>query len=62
MASQLSEIDLQHLRHLIIGYDTCSNKMQAYANEAQDPQVKQYFQKSAQSAKENKQQLMQFLG
>ena len=62
MTAQLSEIDLQQLRHLIIGYDTCSSKMQAYANEAQDPQVKQYFQKSAQSARENKQQLMQFLG
>ena len=62
MTAQLSEIDLQHLRHLIIGYDTRSSKMQAYANEAQDPQVKQYFQKSAQSARENKQQLMQFLG
>ena len=62
MTAQLSEIDLQYLRHLIIGYDTCSSKMQAYANEAQDPQVKQYFQKSAQSARENKQQLMQFLG
>ena len=32
MTAQLSEIDLQHLRHLIIGYDTCSSKMQAYAN------------------------------
>lgn len=62
MGTELSEIDLQNLRHLIIGYDTCAGKLTAYANEAQDPQVKQYFQKSAQSAKENKQQLMQFLG
>lgn len=62
MTTQLSEIDLQNLRHLIVGYETCSCKLEAYANQTQDPQVKQYFQKSAQSAKENKKQLMQFLG
>ena len=38
-----------------------SNKLQEYAKEAQDPQVKQFFQKGAQSAADNKQQLMKFL-
>ena len=59
--TEISVLDLQNLRHLIGGFDTTNCKMQDYANEAQDPQVKQFFQKSAQSALESKQQLMQFL-
>ncbi len=62
MRSELSELDVQNLRHLIGGYDTTPCKMTDYANQATDQQVKQFFQKAAQSAKENKQQLMQFLG
>ena len=62
MRSELSELDVQNLRHLIGGYDTTHCKMTDYANKATDQQVKQFFQKAAQSAKENKQQLMQFLG
>ena len=59
--SQISELDLQNLRHLIGGYDTTHCKMQEYVKEAQDPQVKQFFQKGAKSAMDNKQQLMKFL-
>lgn len=59
--SQISELDLQNLRHLIGGYDTTHCKMQEYAKEAQDPQVKQFFQKGAKSAMDNKEQLMKFL-
>ena len=62
MRSELSELDVQNLRHLIGGYETTHCKMTDYANQATDQQVKQFFQKAAQSAKENKQQLMQFLG
>ena len=62
MKSELSELDVQNLRHLIGGFDTTHCKMNDYANNATDQQVKQFFQKAAQSAKENKQQLMQFLG
>ena len=59
--TELSVLDLQNLRHLIGGLETNHCKMQDYAHEAQDPQVKQFFQKSAQSAMESKKQLMQFL-
>ena len=48
--TEISVLDLQNLRHLIGGFDTTHCKMQDYAHEAQDPQVKQFFQKSAQSA------------
>ena len=55
MTPQLSELDVQNLRHLLGGYDTSCCKMTEYANQASDQQIKQ-------SAKENKQQLMHFLG
>lgn len=57
----ISELDLQNLRHLIGGCSTKHCKMTAYSEEATDPAVKQFFQKSAQSAMETKQQLMKFL-
>ena len=59
--SNISELDLQNLRHLMGGYDITHCKLQEYAKEAQDPQVNQFFQKGAQSAADNKQQLMKFL-
>lgn len=59
--TNISELDLQNLRHLIGGYDTTHCKMQEYAKEASDTQIKQFFEKGARSAMENKQQLMQFL-
>lgn len=59
--TDISELDLQNLRHLIGGFDTTHCKMQDYAQKAEDMEVKQFFQKSAQSAQQTKQQLMQFL-
>ena len=59
--SNISELDLQNLRHLMGGFDTTHCKLQEYAKEATDPQIKQFFEKGAKSAMENKQQLMKFL-
>lgn len=59
--TEISELDLQNLRHLIGGYDTTQCKMQDYASKTTDQQVQQFFQKSAQSAGQTKNQLMQFL-
>lgn len=59
--ANLSELDLQNLRHLMGGYDTTHCKMKEYAEGATDPKVKQFFEKGAKSAMENKQALMKFL-
>lgn len=59
--ANLSELELQNLRHLIGGYDTTHCKMQEYANCAKEEQVKKYFEQGAKSAMENKQTLMKFL-
>ena len=59
--SNISELELQNLRHLMGGFDTTHCKLQEYAKAATDNQVKQFFEKGAQSAMQNKQQLMKFL-
>ncbi|MBR1568545.1 MAG: hypothetical protein IJ648_06230 [Lachnospiraceae bacterium] len=59
--NHLSELELQNLRHLIGGYETTHCKMQSYAREATDPQIKSFFEEAATSSSENKQTLMKFL-
>ena len=41
--SNISELDLQNLRHLIGGFDTTHCKLDAYASQASDQEVKQFF-------------------
>ena len=59
---ELTELELQNIRHLITGYETSYDKMTTYAQEVSDPQFKQFFDKAAQDATNNKQTLMRFLG
>lgn len=59
--ANISELDLQNLRHLIGGCDTTHCKMKEYASWAEDTKIKQFFEQGAKSAMENKQQLMKFL-
>ena len=59
--SNLNQIELQNLRHLIGAHETAYQKMQTYAQQATDPQVKSFFEKSAKDAQNTKQKLMSFL-
>ncbi len=59
--ANLSELELQNLRHLIGGYDTTHCKMKEYAAESTDSKIKQFFEKGSKSAMDNKNQLMEFL-
>ena len=59
--SQLNQLELQSLRHLIGSHDTAFQKLQTYAQQSSDPQVKSFFEKSAQDAQQTKQKLMSFL-
>ena len=59
--SEISVLDLQTLRHLIGGYETSCQKMSEYASMAQDTEVKKLFQDAADSAMQNKQELLRFL-
>ena len=58
---ELSETELQHLRHLIGSHETSYQKLTTYSSQAVDPQIKQVFSKAAQDALNTKQKLMGFL-
>ena len=58
---ELSEVELQHLRHLIGSHETSYQKLTTYSSQAVDPQIKQVFSKAAQDALNTKQKLMGFL-
>lgn len=59
--SQLNQMELQNLRHIIGCHEVTAQKLEAYAESLSDPQFKQMFQQSAQSARSAKQKLMTFL-
>ncbi|MGN1187139.1 MAG: hypothetical protein ACI4R6_01490 [Lachnospiraceae bacterium] len=59
---ELSDLELQNLRHLIMGCDLCSAKLTEYASCATDTKIKDFFEKGADSAKKNKEELVKFLG
>ena len=57
----INKQELQNLRHLIGAHETGSIKLEQYAQQCSDPQCKQMFQQSAQSAQQTKQKLLSFL-
>jgi len=59
--TQLNQMELQHLRHMIGGHETVANKLEAYAQQCNDIQLKQMFQQDATAARSSKQKLMSFL-
>lgn len=59
--SQLNQVELQNLRHMIGSHTTACEKLNTYAQQTADPQVKTIFQKSAQDAQNTIQQLSTFL-
>lgn len=59
--SNLNQVELQNLRHLIGAQDTTYQKFNSYASQCVDPQIKQLFSKSAQDALTTKQKLITFL-
>lgn len=59
--SKLSEVELSNLRHMLIFGETDEKKNQDYANQAEHPEVKQFFQDAAAGAQKNRQTLMNFL-
>lgn len=58
----LTQIELENLRHLIGGHEVAERKINFYAQNCQDAQLKQMFQQSAQSACDTHRKLMTFLG
>ncbi|ODG92245.1 MULTISPECIES: hypothetical protein [Bacillaceae] len=62
MSNGLTELELENLRHIIGGHSTIANKLEAYAQNCSDPELKALLQRDAQSAQQSRQQLLNFLG
>lgn len=58
---QLSQLELQNLRHLIGSHATAEKKLTTYAQHCQDQELRQMFQQSAQSACDTHTKLCAFL-
>ena len=59
--AQISELELQNIRHLVLDAETNAEKYKCYAEDATDTKVKQFFQQSADCATKTREQLMGFL-
>lgn len=59
--SQLNEMELQNIRHFVGCHKNIAAKLNNYANQCQDAQIKQMFQQASQSAEQGVQKLMGFL-
>jgi hypothetical protein len=59
--AQINELELQNLRELIGAHRTESAKLRTYAQQCNDPQVKQLFEQGARSAESTVQKLISFL-
>lgn len=59
--ANLTQVELQNLRHLIGAQDTTYQKLNTYAAQCVDPQIKQIFTKAAQESLNTKQKLLTFL-
>ena len=55
--ADLTQVELQHLRHLIGAHETAYQKLTTYSNQVQDAQIKQKFTKTSQDALNTKQKL-----
>ena len=59
--AKLNELELQNLRELISKHQTESAKLRTYAQQCNDPQIKQMFEQGANSADSTAQKLISFL-
>ncbi|MFD1067251.1 hypothetical protein [Oceanobacillus locisalsi] len=59
--SQLTQTELETLRKVIGEHGMIANKLEAYAEQAQDPEFQSILQFDAQDARNAQQQLMSFL-
>ncbi len=59
--AQINQQELENLRHLISSHETGAQKLDTYSQQCTDPEIKQMFQQSAESARQTKQKLLTFL-
>ncbi|MDR1705915.1 MAG: hypothetical protein LBS19_14700 [Clostridiales bacterium] len=56
-----NQMELSSIREVVGGHQTTAAKLNAYASQCQDQQIKQMFQQAAGEAQKSAQQLIQML-
>jgi hypothetical protein len=59
--ANLNQMELSSIREVVGCHITTANKLQNYASQCQDPQIKQMFQQASQEAQKSAQKLIQML-
>ena len=57
----LKQSELNWIREVVSAHNMTASKLSAYANQVQDPQIKQMFTKASTNAKQAAQNLIQML-
>lgn len=60
--SNLTELEVENLRHIIGGHGMIANKLTFYGQSSTDPQLKSIFETDGQAAKQAQQKLLAFFG
>ena len=59
--AQLTQVELNSIREIVMGHQTMSSKLSDYAQKCQDPQIKQMFEQASQEAQKSSQNLLNML-
>jgi len=57
----LKQSELNSIREVVAGHQTVANKLHAYADQVNDPTIKQMFSKASTEARQAAQNLIQML-
>lgn len=59
--ANLNQAEFNSIREITLAHQTMACKLENYANQCQDPQIKQMFTQASESAKQSAQKLTQML-
>lgn len=59
--AKLNQQELNSIREVVTSHQTMSSKLSTYANQCQDPNIKQMFTQASQEASKSAQNLIQML-
>ncbi|MYL43883.1 hypothetical protein [Virgibacillus salexigens] len=62
MNNNLTELEVENLRSIIGSHGMIANKLDSYAQNCTDPQLKSMLQKDGQDARQAEQKLLGFFG
>jgi len=60
--NNLTELEVENLRHIIGSHGMIANKLDSYAQSCTDPQLKSMLTKDGQDARQAEQKLLGFFG